>query len=556
MRDRLSMSGAAVAWAVLASALLFTFAVTFYVRHTIGQEDLARFHNAVQSAQDLIGRRLDVYQATLESGAALWAVTDTVTAQQFETYVARLNLQERYPGIQGIGWSERISRLDSGGEAEPDERHSIRYLEPLDARNRAALGYDMYSEATRREAMARARDTGQPALSGKVRLVQEIYGREQAGFLLYVPVYRGGAPDEPTTVEARRETLEGFVYSPFRADDLFAGIFGSEVRPRVSFRVYDGPSVHPDALIHTSGSPADDPRWLATRSLLESGREWTVVFESTEAFEGSAAAGMPWAVLLSGIAASLWLFLLARGQARARARAEAANRAKSTFLATMSHELRTPLNAIAGYVDLLEVEVAGKVNPEQRTYLERIRVAQGHLLSLIEDVLHLAKLEAGRVQFRSEPVRVPDIVRDTVSLVSSQISDREMEYREVGGAPATALADQEKVRQILLNLLTNAVKFTPAGGSIEVGWEATDGEVQISVADSGVGVEADQMESIFEPFFQVEADLTRTTHGTGLGLAISRDLARDMDGDLVVARRPDGGSRFTLTLPRHTTDGG
>lgn len=550
------MVPAAVPWIILVSALGFTLLVSLFAMRTAEQRNVARFENAVQSTHDLISTRLDIYIAILEGAVAMWAITDTVTAEQFQDYVKRLNVQERYPGVQGIGWSQRLWRADdpAGSVAGPDERHRIEYLEPLDERNRAALGYDMYSEPTRRAAMARARDTGQPALSGRVRLLQEITGNPQPGFLLYVPVYEDGTV--PGSVAERRDALEGFVYSPFRSADLFEGIFGSEFQPRVSFRVYDGPAIDPDALLYSSpGQGTEEPRFVTAQTTAEPGRTWTVLFESTPAFEATAPAGLPWPVLLLGIVASSWLFLLARGQTEARERAEAANRAKSGFLAAMSHELRTPLNAIAGYVDLLSLQVPGPVTDKQAQFLERIRLAQRHLLGLINDVLDFAKLEAGRLEIRARPVAASQLTRDAVSLVVSQIREKGLDYRDLKGPAAVAVADPDKVRQILLNLLSNAVKFTPAGGWVATSWTVTDAEVAIHISDSGIGIAAENMEAIFEPFVQVEADLTRTVQGTGLGLAISRELARKMDGDLLAGSTPGGGSRFTLLLPRHDEPG-
>ncbi|HEX2166499.1 MAG TPA: CHASE domain-containing protein, partial [Longimicrobiales bacterium] len=149
-------------------------------------------------------------------------------------------MHNSFPGIQGIGYSARVEHRP---EDEIDERHEIRFLEPLDNRNRRALGFDMYSETERRMAIRRARDLAEPAMSGRVRLVQEIYGLPQAGFLIYLPVYASGTV--PGTVEERRAQLTGVIYAPFRADDLFAGIFGSEQFPRVAFTVYD--SAAPDS---------------------------------------------------------------------------------------------------------------------------------------------------------------------------------------------------------------------------------------------------------------------------------------------------------------------
>jgi signal transduction histidine kinase len=235
----------------------------------------------------------------------------------------------------------------------------------------------------------------------------------------------------------------------------------------------------------------------------------------------------------------------------ARAEAEKANRAKSEFLAIMSHELRTPLNAIAGYTELMELGVHGSVTDEQREALRRIQKSERHLLGLIEGVLSYARLETGRVNYHIEAVPTKDLIATTEALVAPQMRAHglRLELTDCDWGIVVA-ADREKAQQILLNLVSNAIKFTPHGGWISIGCELVNEEVQFTVGDSGVGIPADKLGSIFEPFVQVDTRLTRTREGVGLGLAISRDLARGMSGDLTVASTLGVGSRFTLTLPR------
>jgi signal transduction histidine kinase len=240
---------------------------------------------------------------------------------------------------------------------------------------------------------------------------------------------------------------------------------------------------------------------------------------------------------------------LFRDAAAARAEAEAANKAKSEFLAAMSHELRTPLNAIAGYTTLLEEEIKGPVNDEQREYLRRVRRSQGHLLGLINDVLNFAKLEAGRVQFHPSDVPLRETLAEVDELIAPQVGAKEIHYED-RGCPDTLIvrADREKMRQIILNLLSNAVKFTPAGGRITIECGTAAGRmVAVTVRDTGMGIPANKLEAIFEPFVQVGKGADR--EGTGLGLAISRELARTMGGDLTATSVLGAGSSFTLTLP-------
>ncbi len=236
---------------------------------------------------------------------------------------------------------------------------------------------------------------------------------------------------------------------------------------------------------------------------------------------------------------------------RQRVAAEEANRAKSSFLAVMSHELRTPLNAIAGYVQLLEMGIHGPVSEAQLGALERIGRSQQHLLRLINDVLNLARIESGRVDYAIEDVHVPGLLADVTPMVEPQLAQKRLAF-QVGAEDLTVRADREKVQQILINLLSNAIKFTPPGGRVSVASAPAAGDagvVQVRVTDTGIGIPPEKQASVFEPFVQVDMSRTRRSEGTGLGLAISRDLARGMGGDLRVESAEGRGSTFILLLP-------
>jgi signal transduction histidine kinase len=221
----------------------------------------------------------------------------------------------------------------------------------------------------------------------------------------------------------------------------------------------------------------------------------------------------------------------------------------------MSHELRTPLNAIAGHAQLIELGLHGPVTSAQREALSRIERSQRHLLSLVNDVLNLARVDSGREEYTIDRVEITPLVGAIVSMIeplltSSQLScgvtDQLRELPQV-----VVLADREKVQQILLNLLTNAIKFTPAGGRITIAAEVdrASNVAHIDVIDTGIGIPTEKIESVFEPFVQLATRLSTRQDGIGLGLTISRKFALAMKGDLTVRSQPGDGSRFRLSLP-------
>jgi signal transduction histidine kinase len=238
----------------------------------------------------------------------------------------------------------------------------------------------------------------------------------------------------------------------------------------------------------------------------------------------------------------------------ARAEAESANRAKAEFLATISHELRTPINAALGYSELLAMGVRGPVTQAQLDDLDRISRSQRRLLSLVNDILNFARLEAGQVDFRITNVALDDVLESIEAMIAPQVAMKGLTYAQIGcDENVTLRADDEKLQQVLLNLLTNAVKFTDAGGRIDLICTVDDTWVELIVRDTGRGIAADQLERVFEAFVQVDRHLTHISQqGVGLGLAISRDLMRGMGGDLRVSSRVGTGSTFVARLPRGT----
>lgn len=320
-------------WLVLVVALLATAWSWSVAQDAVERRTREQFDYRVEEIISAIHNRLAAYEQILRSGVALFVAEGGVGRDQWRTFVEHLEIEEQYPGILGVGYAqvlrpEQLAQHQANLRAQGysdyrvwpagprSEFSAIVFLEPFHWRNQRALGYDMLSEPKRRAAMLRARDTGEPAASAKVTLVQETGQDVQPGFLVYLPLYRGGGL--PATVEERRERLLGYVYSPFRMKDLMHGIFGIRP-PDVEMRIYDGTEAGPESLLFASGEgdfDADAPR--ATHRLATYGRPWTVEFV---ALPHLSAGARPTVTLWVGLFASLSLFALTWSMASLRARA-------------------------------------------------------------------------------------------------------------------------------------------------------------------------------------------------------------------------------------------
>jgi PAS domain S-box-containing protein len=348
--------------AVLIS-LLLTAALAWMAWSGNETRDRSRFLALSLRADAAIETRLELYIGMLRAGAGLFTASNGVNSDDFRAFAEAIDLPTNYPGVQGIGFARRVrpgevaafeaearAEFGPGFELRPpgarDEYFPIQFLEPLDRRNAHAVGFDMFSDPVRRDAMERARDLGRPAATGRVVLVQEIDPEKQAGFLIYAPVYRGR--DVPPTVEERQQAIMGFVYSPFRADDLFAGILGADKIARLRLEVHDdGPSDSEPRLLHRSSSADDAPARFTRATTLEvADRRWHVLYETTPAYETGFGAALARWIAGAGLAASVAVGSIVLAWARSSAEI----RAHGRELARHREQLRVTLASIGDAV--------------------------------------------------------------------------------------------------------------------------------------------------------------------------------------------------------------
>ena len=732
---------------VMVVSLLLAFLAAQRIAATTRDRDRLRFESLVQRTQTDIVDRIDTYIALMHSTRGLMEANDSIGLRDFRTFISSIGLTARYPGIQGIGYSRRVAaadlpsflsrtRREAGGgfnirPTQPrDEYHVIVYLEPLDRRNVTAIGYDMFTEPVRRTVMERARDTGLPAATGSVTLIQEIDEQKQSGFLIYLPVYRGGGT--PGTVAERRAQLVGFIYCPFRADDLLRGIFGAQGNPELAFQVYAGQEPATEGLLHESDLEGDSdshaPAFTRTTSFLVAGQPWSIAFATRPAFDAGSTRDAVVLILIAGVVVSLTLFGLTWAQVNARARAEravaglrrseqalaenqermrlilahaldavvtmdgqgritswnpraetlfgwsgedvvgrsladtiippplrephrrglarylatgegpvlnrrievmavrrdgsefpvelaitplgstsgdvsfsaflsditarkraeeelqrthnelelrvadrtaelatanrdlaeqsrrasVANRFKSEFLANMSHELRTPLNAIIGFTKLMQAGKAGTVSAEQVEFLQDILTSSQHLLQLVNDILDLARVEAGKIEFRPEVLDLNKVVREVRDIVRELAAARRIQIDvTIDSDVSSVVLDPGRLKQVLYNFLSNAIKFTNEDGKVSIRARA-DGPAhfRLEVEDTGIGIRPEDVRRLFIEFQQLDTAAAKRYQGTGLGLALTRQLVEAQGGTVGVTSEPGHGSVFYAVLPR------
>jgi PAS domain S-box-containing protein len=331
-------------YAIFTLGIILTFAAAIYLAVTSRREDLERFDNVAVRAKEGIKNRVDRYTTLLKAGGGLFAASDAVTKSEFKTFSDQLALYQQYQGVQGIAYAIRITEPDKEAEIQRivregvsnfsirplnpsrSEYYVIAYFEPEDAQNNAAIGFDVFSEPMRRAAMEKARDTGRPQATKRLVLADGDEYSQQPGFVLYVPIYKNGLPHH--TVSQRRQNIQGFIFSPFRANDLLGEIYKAERADDIRLVVYEGEKEDPSSILYDSNgvrSEAKNHKPFYARSVpLEiAGQRWTLSFSSLPEFERASETNFIPYVLLFGIISSTILFYITRLQIKARKEAVA-----------------------------------------------------------------------------------------------------------------------------------------------------------------------------------------------------------------------------------------
>jgi two-component system, sensor histidine kinase len=574
--------GKVLPWAALAVLLVVTLAAFHLVKSESENNAREKFEAREAAIVDAIDERMAAYIQALRGGLGLFRSSNGVGRQEWRTYVETLNLNQIYPGIQGLGYTEWVAaseradyeaRVRSQGfedftirpEGQREVYSSIIYLEPFDDRNRQAFGYDMYSQETRRRGMNLARDSGRVAISGKVILVQEISEDVQAGFLMYLPYY--GRGPAPTTLAGRRTASVGFVYSAFRMRNLMEGILGPGL-PDVRLEIYDGADIGKDNLMYNSEATAGagDAAFARTRQITIAQRAWTLRIASLPEFEKQLDPQKSYIVLVAGIFTSLLVFGIIWSFSRTRERAQAlaeemtlvlnqhseelarSNEDLEQFAYVASHDLKAPLRGIDNLASWIEEDLGDKLEGESRENMQLLRGRVRRLENLLTDLLNYSR--ARRAECSVETVDLPKFIMGTWKLLNSE-KRMQLELDTRLDSP-TAQTCVTALEQVLTNLFSNAIKHhDKQNGTVFVTVTERPGWYDFAVGDDGPGIPTDQRERAFQMFQTLQP--RDVVEGSGMGLAIIRKLIERLGSSIEARDRSGGrGVEFAFSWPKGT----
>lgn len=601
----------AVAWMVLAASAVVSVFAWDFSKSAIERAAEGRFDSQITDTTNAIVNRMNAQQVALKGGVGLFNASNAVTREEWRNYFHSLRAKRLLPGLQGFGYSLIIAPENLGDHVKEVRREgfdtydvhpqgaretytSVLFLEPFNARNRRAFGYDMMSEATRRAAMERARDTGETSVSGMVKLLQETNTDIQPGFLMYIPHFKTGMPT--STIAERRAAIQGFVYSPFRIKDLMSGILGLS-NNKIEFKIFDGTIASPDRLLYDSDNSTspdstagtDAPVFEHARTVSIHGHPWKLVFTSHHSFASASESMQPIMTALAAIIIDTLLFCtisalsqqksysmrlakkrtrqLAKAKKNAEAAAERetvlrvvaqesnqrlgdANKGLTRFASIVAHDLRAPLKRLESFVEILEEDYRSQLDADGVDVVQRISrsaVRMRMMLDSLHDYTRISNLDSS-----GKRANLYQTIQEVVEGSGPDFATAEFSI-EVD-PDLWVVGDTYLLQHVVQNLISNAIKFqSDAEPQIVFSTQqSSDQCVVLAVADNGIGIDPKYADTVFDMFTRLHNE--DEYEGTGIGLAVCKKIVVDHGGDVVIDKTCQSGTRVLITLLRSEAD--
>ena len=551
--ERFSLSS----WAVFGASILVTLVIWIGFFMILDESRTNQFNEQNQKIILDIEDRLEKYNDVLLGIKGLYAAFDYVSLKEWNVFVESQELEEKFPGIQGVGFvehvsnelefNELISEMNSQGitdyEIKPKGMRSqyfpVTYLYPDDIRNRQAVGYDIYSEKIRADAVDTAIKTKSMTITGKITLVQEIDEDVQNGFLMLLPIYSD-------------DKLKGMAYTVFRINDLMDGILDRDILKKTNVKFYDT-QISDENLFFDSQNLVTVSRLngdFVYHDVLEFGNHnWSFVLESKPLEFTSADLGLLWGIPAVGFSMSILVFFVLLNFNRHELQKEIQHE-KNVFDAMISHELKTPLTPIRGYCDiLLQPDMIGKLNSEQKHAVEKIVSNSEHLLSLIKRILLAQKLDIGEFYFNYEKTPVDSLMKEMYDSHKQIMIEKNIQFESYSSIPDELNTDKNQIKEVFTNIIQNAVDFAPNGGKIILSAKKEKNFVTFSISNNGPHISQENQKKLFQKFYQVDTTLSRKHGGSGLGLAICKGIIEAFGGKIWVESNEGLDTTFFFRVP-------
>ena len=568
---------------VLFLSLVLTLLATIHYQNKL--EEIAK-QNFESIGNDLIHKietRLMVHAQLLQSCSAFFAASDTVTEKEWGKFIESLKINQNLPGIQGTGYSlyipkdkliQHIQSFRQNGfpnynvipEGDREIYTSVIYLEPFSGRNLLAFGYDMFSEPVRRKAMELSRDSNYAVLSGKVLLVQETNKDVQTGALMYVPIYQRGM--HINTVEERRAAIKGWVYNPYRINDLMNAILGNQDLINeygVRLKIYDTDIISERTMLYDSDENEKGNNNIESNLFVKfpiefNSTEWSLLI-TVENGNFSKVDRETLIFLIIGILFSLLLsalvLLLLNTNLHSNhvkllnMQLEKHNADKDRFISILGHDLKGPCNNLLGLSEAL-IEDLRKVDMDEIEILANQINSTAQITSkLLDDLLVWARTQQGSISFKPQILNFRDVYINTLEILEPNANAKGITINYSAPDGINVFADIDKLKTILRNLISNAIKFTNNGGVININAEENSGEVKISISDNGIGISDDNLTKLFDISQVITTKGTANEKGTGLGLLICKEFVENHRGKIWIETKIGQGSTFSFTIPCH-----
>lgn len=546
--------------------LSYLFADTITQQSRRDFEAYARQQDA--SISNHLSSKIQSYEQLLLDNAGIFSIKDQITYREWQSFIRSSRTTERYPSIQAIGFVKHLTpdQLDDHTaemqrqglnnyaiypESNSNDIMPITFIEPINPINQKAIGYDMASDKLRLATMSKARDSGSVQMTPPLRLIQDVDRPDKKGVLLYYPIYNPGL--DATSLQSRRDKINGYVYIAVRPEDILMQID----RTTSDIDKFNYTMTDEEANVILASQKIKPPENVIenfeSRSIRLLGRSWKmdiVAYQPTLQRLTS-----PGILLLLGIGPSaalgigLYRILRQSFSEMQQSHEETLMQTKNDLLALASHQLRTPASGVKQYLGILTQGYMGDLTEEQQIIARKAYIANERQLETINQILHVAKADAGQLALDVGEFDIVELTRDVIEGMEQVAAQKEAIIKLSSPDSVRIIADERYVRMIIENLISNAIKYSDNGRVVRVGIKQTARTVKIGVRDYGVGIAPDDIKKMFLKFSRVSNKHSRKEGGTGLGLFLAYHIAKAHGGDITISSVPSEGSTFTLVLP-------